>query len=378
MKQSLKRIYALTRKETTQILRDWRTLALILIVPIIEMLLFAYAVTLKVDHIPTVVADMSMSARSQAFTAALANSGYFDIEMHAASEAEVIQIIDKGDALAGVVIPPNFESGVERGGAQALLLLDGSDAFTMLSGYLASASIAQTQMMDLTIEKLGQMGVTTISSLPITTLTRILYNPNIDDMIFIVPATAAMLLQIMTVAMTGESVVREHQLGTMEGLLITPARPWEIIIGKLIPNILVAAVDLLSVTLVGIVWFGVPFQGSPLLFTLLSLLFIFAGLGLGLLVSTIARTEEQVLAVTALLIVFSVMLTGFIYPRSAMPRGVQLIGNFLPLTYFTRITRGIFTKGIGMRFIWTDAVALAIYSTVIMLAASKMFNKRLD
>ena len=377
MVKRLGRLGALIAKEMIQLLRDRTTLVIIISIPLIELLLFAYAVDLTVDHIPTAVADMSLDARSHAFVNALELSNFFDIEIHVEDEAAVIQAIDEGRARAGVVIPPDFASQVERGRAQALILLDGSDSFTVQSGYGAAAAIAQDHAIKLMAEKVSRLGVA-LNTQPIRPSTQILYNASMDDMIFILPAMAGILLQLTSVNLTAMAVVRERELGTIEGLLITPLRPIELIIAKLIPNVLVSAVSMASVVLLGIYWFGVPFRGDPWLFAWLSLLFLVSGLGLGLLVSTVSRTQKQAQQITQLLMMLSLLLTGFIYPRAPMPPLVRLIGDLIPLTFYVRIVRGIFTKGVGFEFLQSDVLALAIYGSVTMVAAAATFKKRLD
>ncbi len=378
MEFSRQRFRALIRKEFIQLLRDWRTLLSILLIPVVEMFLLAYAVNLTIDHIPMAVADFSLDDQSRALIHALEISGYFDVVQYVDNEAQVIQAIDEGRARAGLVIPPGFAESVARGEAQALMMLDGSDSFTLQSGYGAALAIAQARSTGLMMEKVSRSGSTTIGKLPIFTALRILYNPNMDGMVFMVPATAAMLLQVMTMGMTAMSVVREQEMGTLEQLLVTPARPMELILGKLVPNVLIASVDMIIVVLLGIYWFGVPFQGNPWLLGILSLLFIVSGLGLGLLASSIAHTQREAGQMIAVLMMLANLLTGFIYPRTAAPLWVQLIGDLIPLTYFLRIIRGIFTKGVGIRFIWQDAAMLLGYSVVVMVLAAKSFKTRLD
>jgi len=377
MLKRLKRLSALICKEMIQLRRDRRTLAIILALPLIELFLFAYAVDLTVDHLPTVVADMSLDAQSQDFIDALSVSGYFDMHFYVESEAEVIRAIDEGQARAGIVIPPGFGAQVERGNAQVLIILDGSESFSVRSGYSAATTIAQAYALDLVTEKVNRVGTDMVTT-PITSSTRVLYNPNLDDLIFVMPGLVAMLLQILAVNVTAQAVVREYEMGTIEQLLVTPVRPMELIVGKLVPNFLVVSVALLAVTLTGIFWFGVPFQGNPWLFAWLSVLFIISGLGLGLLVSTVAQTQKQAQQIAATLMLLSMLLTGFIYPRGPMPPVVRTIGNLIPLTYSIRIVRGIITKGVGIAFMWSDVVALAIYGIVIMVLAASTFKKRLD
>jgi len=377
MARRLARLNALIWKELIQLVRDRRTLGIILAIPIIELFLFAYAVDLTVDHIPTAVADLSRDDQSRALVDALVVSGYFDIEQYVASQEEVVRTIDEGLVRAGIVIPPDLSAQIARREAQVLILLDGSDSYTVQSGYGAAAAVTQARAMKLAQEQFEQLGVTAIS-LPIRSTARVLYNPTLDDMIFILPGMAAVLLQVMSINLTALAVVREREMGTIEQLLITPARPIELMVGKLMPNVIVSALGLISLIVAGVYWFGVPFRGNLWLFAWLALIFIVSGLGLGLLISTIARSQKEAQQMTMLLLLLCLLLTGFIYPRPPMPAFIRTIGNLIPLTYFIRITRAIYTKGVGLSFLWRDVITLAVYATVVMVVAAKTFKKRLD
>lgn len=377
MRKRFRRIAAIIQKEMIQTLRDRRTLFIVLFLPAIDLLLFAYAIDLTVDHIPTAVADMSLDARSRAFVEALAVSGYFDVTLAVAGEAGVVQAIDAGRVKAGVVIPPGFAAQIERGEAQALIILDGSDSFTIQSGYSAAVAVAQNHSVELLVEKMRGRGGLSLNS-PIASSTRVLYNPNLDDMIFLVPGLAAILLQVITIGLVAQAVVREREMGTIEQILVTPARPLELMIGKVVPNVLLASFDLLTIILAGTLLFGVPFRGDPWVFAWLSWVFIVSGLGMGLVISTLAHTQKQAQQVTTMVMLLSLLLTGFIYPRSPMPKPIQWVGNLIPMTYYVRIARGIVTKGVGLSFVWGDVVALAVYGGLAMVLASLTFRKRLD
>jgi ABC-2 type transport system permease protein len=382
MWKAIKRTVAFTHKESTQILRDWRTLTMILAMPIIMMFFFAYAVNLLVDDMPTAVADLSKDVESRAFIEAMEISGYFDAKLYVESEGEVMRAIDKGWAKAGVVIPPDFATRVERGDAQVLVVFDGSESLTVQTGYSAASSIAQARSVELLMRKAGQMGPALSGlgggDLPVYTSTRVLYNPDMDGLVFMVPGIAAILLQMLTIAQVAMAVVRDRELGTLEQLLVTPVRPLELIVSKVIPNIALAVIDTLIIVFVGVFWFGVPFQGSPWLFAWLSLLFIVSGLGLGLLISTVVQTQKQAQQITTVLMLIATMITGLFYPRSTMPPIVRAFGDLLPVTYFIRIARGIMTKGVGLSFMWRDVVVLVIYSVVVVVFAAMTFRKRLD
>jgi ABC-2 type transport system permease protein len=370
------RLAALIRKETIQVLRDRRTLAFIFVLPMLELFLFAYAIRLTVEHLPTVVADLSRDVQSRALLDALAESNYFDIQAYVESQADVVRALDSDQAKVGIVIPPGFAAQVARGEAQALVLLDGSDSFSVSSGYSAAVSVAQARALELASEKATRMGID-LQQTPITTSTRVLYNPDLNDLIFILPGLVALILQMLAVLTTAQSVVREYELGTIEQLMATPARPLEIMVGKLVPNLLLMLLVLAMTMLAGVFWFGVPFQGNPWLFAWLALLFVWSGLGLGLLISAVARTQREAQQLTAMLSMVSMLLTGFIYPRAPMPAAVRLIGNLIPLTYFVRIARGIVTKGIGLTFLWTDVIALLVYGFGILIFAAMTTKKRL-
>jgi ABC-2 type transport system permease protein len=380
MYKSLKRTLALIQKEIVQLVRDWRTLTMILAMPIVIMFFFAYAVNLLIDHMSTAVADMSKDAQSRAFIEALEISGYFDVTMYVEDEDAVVRAIDAAQTKAGLVIPPDFAAQVERGNGQVMIIFDGTDSLTVQTGYSAASAIAQSMSIELLMGKASQMGMGAagLGMLPIYTSIRVLYNPDMDGMIFMVPGIAAILLQLLTISQVAMTVVRDRELGTLEQLLVTPIRPMELMISKVAPNVFITVVDTLILILVGVFWFGVPFLGSPWLFACLSLVFIISGLGLGLLISTVAQTQKQAQQLTTVLILLTTMLTGLFYPRSTMPPAVRAVGNFIPVTYFIRIARGIITKGVGLSFMWSDVLILAIYGVVVMVFAAMTFKKRLD
>jgi ABC-2 type transport system permease protein len=351
MVKRLKRLIAVMQKETIQMLRDRPTLLMILFLPVVELLLIASVGDVLSENLSTAVADLSMDARSRDFVAALEVSEFFEVEMNVDSEADVIRAIDDGEVGIGVVIPPDFAEQVERSEAQVLVILDGSDSFLVQSGYSAASAIGQAYAMDLVMEMAERMGMAGMGNLPIYTSTRILYNPNMDDMMFLIPGLAATLLQLLAINISVMAVVREREMGTMEQILVTPTRPVELIVGKMIPAIFLIAADLTIIMLMGVYYFGVPFQGSVWLFVWLSFLFIISGLGLGLLLSTVAKNQGQAQQMTTVLMLLTMLLTGLIYPRSMMPEVAQTIGNFIPATYFTRIARGIITKGIGLELL---------------------------
>lgn len=373
MQRSLQRLAALTYKETVQILRDQRTLLLFFVLPVVQMFLFVYAVNLTIDHLPTALVDHSLDASGRDYVQSLVNSGFFDITQVFQNEQEVIRAIDLGQVKAGVVIPADFSEQVARGQGSVLILLDGSDSFSVQSGYHAASSIAEKHSIDLIAQKM-QKGTAS----PLMTATRVLYNPDINDLIFILPGLIALIMQNVMVAHSAVAVVRERELGTLEQLLSTPARPMEMVLAKLLPGMVVAMLNMAFILTVGVVWFKLPFQGSVGLLAVLSILFTISGMGLGLLISAISKTQRQAQMFSTLLNLLTLLLTGFIYTRTTMPLWTQLAGNLIPLTYYLRIIRGIVTKGIGIEFLWPDTLALVIYSCIALLLATAVSKKRLD
>jgi ABC-2 type transport system permease protein len=374
----LKRIGAILRKEVVQTVRDWPTLLMILALPVGLLLIFASLGDVLMEHMPTVVADLSHDARSVAFVDALEVSGFFDVVGYAADEATVIEAIDTGDAMVGLVIPPDFAAEVERSTAQALILIDGSDSFVVQSSYNTASAIAQAHAMELVLETTERAGLRGFGRLPIYTALRILYNPSLDTLVFLIPGVTAFLLQTLTIAITALTVVREKELGTLEQILATPARPVEIIIGKMLPGVAVTALALALILFLGVAVYDVPFRGSVWLFLGLALVFMVSGLALGLLLSTLAKNQSQVQEMTMVVVLLGMLLTGLIYPRTTMPPLVQMVGNLIPATYFIRICRGIITKGLGVAFVWQDTAILAVYAVVAVAIAARAFRKRLD
>ena len=381
---NLQRLAVLIRKEVTQLLRDRRALAFMLGLPLLQLFLYAYAVNTTVYHIPLAVVDQSQDAKSRSFIQALVNSQYFDYTRQLQNVNQVINAIDDGQVKAGLIIPPNFSSDTDRGTASVQMLLDGSDSASVTSGFSGASLVAQNYSLGLiseqVIRKTGKRSASPLnaSSLPITTSTRVLYNPDMIDIWFLLPGLVGMLLQTLAVQQAALIMVRDRELGTIEQILVTPARPLEIVLSKMIPLLVLCVLALGVIVGLGVFWFGVPFHGSLFLYFWLSLLFIASSLGLGMLVSVRAATQRAAQQSALATMMFGLLLSGMIYPRLAMPLIPRLIGDILPMTYFIRISRGIFTKGVGMSFVWQDALSLAIYTVIVVFVASRNFKKRLD
>jgi ABC-2 type transport system permease protein len=383
MNKSWMRLSALIQKETAQLLRDRRTLLYIVGLPLMELFLFAYAVSLTVYHLPTAIADQSQDMQSRDFIQALVNSQYFDFTLAVQDESQIRLAMDAGQVKAGIVIPPDFSTDLENGDARVLILLDGSDSFSVQSGYSAANLVTQSYGLQLATQKVERTnGGTTLvaqaTSMPITNSFHVLYNPDFRDLWFVLPAIIGMILQTSAVAQAALVVVREREVGTIEQILATPTRPLELLFGKMIPLVVLCYFVMGLILALGVFWFGVAFKGSLEIYLLLTLAFVMSSLGLGFLISTVAKTQRQAQQISTVVMLFSMLLTGLVYPRNVMPFIPQLIGSMLPLTYFIRISRGIIMKGVGVTILWSDILALVIYSLAVMIVAALNFKKRLD
>ncbi len=372
---SLQRLAALTRKETIQILRDRRFILLFLGITLVQLFVYGYSASKTVYHLPMAVVDQSNTPRSQSFVQALIDSEYFDATIYLQSQNEIIDAIDRGQVKAGLVIPSDFAQTRAGSGSDFLLILDGSDQFAVRSGYGAANAIAQDFGLQMAT---GSAESGADASLPIVASTKVLYNPDLNDKWFVIPGIIGMILQTLAIEQAAIFVVRDREWGTLEQILATPVRRLELILSKLIPLLILCVLALAMSVGLGVFWFGVPFQGSLFLYFWLALLFIASCLGLGLVISTRATTQYEANASSMFFMLFGLLLSGLFYPRIGMPLVPQLIGDLAPLTYFLRISRGIYTKGIGINFLWTDALALGIYLLIVVAIAARRFKMRLD
>ena len=380
MQLNFQRLGALIRKETIQILRDRRFIFLFLGLTFVQLFVYSYSASRTVYHLPLAVVDQSHDETSRKFIEALVNSQYFDVTIYLDNQEEVIHAIDSGNVKAGLIIPPHFSTNVNKGSADFLMVLDGSDQFAVRSGYSAAGSVAQNFGLQMVAQRLGHTSLVSgmNNSLPITTSTQILYNPDMNDRWFVIPGIIGMILQTLAIEQAAIFLVRDREWGTMEQILATPVRQLELILSKMIPlSILCLLTFGMSVGL-GIFWFGVPFHGNLFLYFWLALLFLASCLGLGLVISTRANTQFEAETSSLIFLLFGLLLTGLFYPRTGMPLIPQLIGDIAPLTYFLRISRGIYMKGVGLSFVWGDALILLIYTLIVVLISTRRFKMRLD
>ncbi|MFN8422843.1 MAG: ABC transporter permease [Anaerolineae bacterium] len=375
------RLGALIRKEFIQIVRDPRTLALTFAMPVVQLFLLGYAATNDVRNIALAVVDHDRSAASRALVATYRAADYFQIAYDADSEREVRGLIDRGEARAGLLIPPGYGRRLAGGEtATVAFVIDGSDP-TVASTALAAANlIGQAKATRLSVERLARRGAAGggAPAPPIEVRTRVWYNPDLISAYYMVPALIGLILQFITIILTATAIVRERERGTIEQLIVTPIRPWELVVGKLAPYVVIAFIDTIEILLAGILIFGVPVNGSLPLLLVLAALFLVTTLGIGLFISTMANTQQEATILAIFFNLPSIFLSGFFFPLAAMPKVLQIASYAIPLRYFLIIVRGIVLKGVGVPELGREIAALALFAVVIMGAAMLRFHKRLD
>ncbi len=372
------RLLSIIRKEFIQIFRDPRTLALILVIPIVQLFLLGYSATSDVRNIPLAVLDRSRSVESRALLDSYRAADYFRVAYMVHSESEIEDLIMTGKARSAVIIPPDYARRLADGNAQIAFVLDGSDPTSASTALAASQLIGQAHASGILLQKFERSGMSLRVQPPVEVRTTVWFNPDLISAHFMIPGVIGMILYAIAAILTATSVVRERERGTIEQLLVTPIRPWELIVGKLTPYVILGFFNTLEVLAVGHWWFGVPIRGDLGLIILLSGVFLVTGLGIGLLASTIANTQQEAMLTVWLTLLPSIFLSGFFFPLEAMPRILQLISYLMPLRYYLVIIRSLLLKGVGLEMIQLDVLAMTLFAIGIMTLAALRFRKRLD
>lgn len=370
------RLGSMIRKEFVQMRRDPGTLRIVLAVPVLQLLLFGYAIRTDVRNLPTVVFDQSQTQESREFVQRLVATGNFEVHGAASSYRAALAAVDRGAARAAFVLPPDYARDLKRGRTAAVqVLVDASDPTASSSAIAAAQLVGQT----INVEQVQRRaGVALASQLPIDVRVRPLYNPALKSNVFVVPGIIGMILSNVLIMLTAMSLVRERETGTLEQLIVTPLARTEIMLGKITPYVLVGYVQMTTVLLLGHFVFGVPVRGPLVTLYAASLLFIVANLGMGLFISTLGRTQQQVVQSAVFIMLPNVLLSGFMFPREAMPFAARAFGALLPLTYYLQLIRGIVLKGVGLRELWPQAAALAAFALGFFWFATQRFHKTLE
>ncbi|MEL7607090.1 MAG: ABC transporter permease [Sedimentibacter saalensis] len=368
------RIKAIIKKEFSQIKRDKRTIAIIIMMPIMELLLFGYAASTSVDHIPTAVLNYDMGRESRELVQKLVNSQYFDMDYYAESMDDIEYYIDNGYAKAGIVIPPDFSADLKSGkSAQLQLIVDGTDPTTAQTILSSAGGVVQSMSVEIIQET---RGTTVPKSLDLRS--RVWYNPDMSSIYFNIPGLIGVILQTVTLMLTSFSIVRERERGTMEQLIVTPITKMELMIGKIIPYVVIGFVDIVLALALSVFWFRVPIAGSITLLLLFSAVFLFGALGVGLIISTVSKSQLQAMQLSMFMIMPNILLSGYMFPREAMPDFIHGLSNVLPLTYFIKVLRGIILKGNGFGELYKEFAILVAFGIVFLALATLKFKKKID
>lgn len=372
------RLMSIIRKEFIQIFRDTRTLIMVLIIPIMQLFLLGYSATNDVRNVPLAVLDQSRSPESRALLDSYRAADYFRIAYSVDSQAEIRYLIEAGKARAAVIIPPDYSQRLSEGKATVAFILDGSDPTSASTALSAAKLISQAHATEILSERFARTGMNLRVQPPVEVRTTVWYNPDLISAYFMIPGVIGMILYAIAAILTATSVVRERERGTIEQLIVTPIRPWELIVGKLMPYVILGFFNTLEVLAVGHWWFGMPIRGDLGLIILLSIIFLITGLGIGLFASTVANTQQEAMLTVWMTLLPSIFLSGFFFPLEAMPAVLRWISYLMPLRYYLVIIRALLLKDVSLAMIQTDAIAMTLFAVGIMTAAALRFHKRLD
>lgn len=370
------RLRDLTRKELRQTVRDPQALRVVLVAPIVQLIIFGYAVNTDIRNAAVILFDRDHTSVSRELGQTLTASGHFRIVETAGRAQDLVEALDHGRAVLGVEIPRGFEGDLAAGTpATVQVLVDGTMSNT--------ATVAQAYASQI-ILKFGQEHSTTVAQtatwrggrLPGVDLrVRSWYNPNLESRVYNVPAVMGSIVMLMSLLLTSLAVVREREVGTLEQLMVSPLRPVELILGKTVPVVGIALVDLIVIASIALLWFGIPMRGSFVLLFVASLVYIVCGLGIGLLISTVSGTTQEAFMTMFMFFLPAMIFSGFFFPIANMPTVFQFVSLLDPIRYYLATVRGIFLKGAGIAVLWPQIAALAVMGGVILWFASTRFRK---
>jgi ABC-2 type transport system permease protein len=362
----------MVRKEFIQMRRDPLTLAMLLVIPAMYLLLFGFAVRTEVRHLPTVVLDESRTAESRRLVSVLEQTQNFRVAGAVADRGALRRAVERGEARAAIVVPPGFARDLKLGrGAQAQVIVDAADPMSSSAALAGAALAARVLPAALAPERHRDAPAVELRVRP-------WYNPALRSSTFVVPGIIGLLLTITLLAAMAMAVVREREVGTLEQLVVTPVGRASMMLGKVIPFVLVAYLQMTNVLVLGVAVFDVPVRGSLLLLYALSAPFIAANLGLGLLISAVSRTQNGAQQLATLVMIPSMLLSGFVFPREAMPAAAQWVGAAVPLTYYLEILRGVLLRGAGLDALWRETLALLAFAAVSIVFTIRRFAKTVE
>lgn len=376
---SWERIKHLLIKEFIQLLRDPRMRFALIMPPIIQLLIFGYAVSTDVKHITTAVYDLDNTRESREIIAQMEASSYFTVKEWIKNESEIKEALDRSRVSTVIQINHGFGNDLKGGKPTHIqVLVDGTDSNTarIALGYVVRI-IAHTSNQQIAARLITMNGQVKEQG-QIDLQSRAWFNENLESRNFFIPGVIAMIVMLISLMLTSMAIVREKEIGTIEQIMVSPLRPIELILGKTIPFALVGLFDVVLISTIGVYWFDIPIRGSILLLFFATVLFLMNTLGVGLFISTISSTQQQAMMTTSFFHMPAMLLSGFLYPIANMPLIIQWITYLNPLQYFLVVTRGIFLKGVGLETLWPQLLALAILGTLVMALATRRFKKVLE
>lgn len=365
--------WPMLRKEFIQMRRDRFTLAMLIGIPAIQLALFGYAVQTEVRNVPTVVLDQSHTPQSRRLVDMMANTRNFRIIRNATNREDVRNAIERGEAAAAIIVPPEFATDLKRGHtAQAQVIVDAADPLSSAAAISAAALTGARSGPELT----GRS--TPVVAPAVDVRVRPWYNPESRSSHYIVPGIIGILLTMTMVSITGAAIVRERERGTLEQLVVTPIGKTSLMLGKTIPFALVGYLQVTVILVLGKLLFDIPLRGNLVLLYLLIAPFVIASLGTGLFISAVTKTQVQAMQLSFFFIMPNILLSGFMFPREAMPEVARWIGAALPLTYFLEVLRGVLLRGVGLDALWREALALILFSILLVAFSVRKFRKTLE
>lgn len=372
------RIKHMLIKEFIQVFRDPRMRAVIFVAPILQVLVFGYAVSTDVRHVATAVHDLDNSVTSRELISRFVKSGYFDVVDYIRDDDHARALIDRSEVRAVLRMNKGFEEKIRAGRtAQLQVIVDGTDSNTAGIVLNYSSKIAGQFSEQILLTQLARLGSAARPPGRVEMENRAWFNENLESRNFYVPGVIASIVMVITLMLTGAAVVREKEIGTLEQIMVTPITPAEFILGKTVPFALIGFADLILISVIGVFWFEIPIRGSLLLLFFATSLYLMTALGIGLLISTVSRTQQQAMMSSFFFFFPAVLLSGFMFPIANMPQVIQWITYLNPLRYFIVILRGIFLKGVGLNILWPQMAALAVMGLMTLWLASRRFRKTL-
>ena len=368
MRRSLERTLEVAKKELKQLFRDRRMIAFMFGAPVLQMLLLGYAVSTDVRNTRLFVVDHDRTPASRALVDAFTASGRFAVSGFSERASDIRNELDHGRAVVALVIPTRFERDLRRGDASIQMLFDGTNS--------NQATVAKSYAERIAL----QFGVAQAASVlrpPVELRDRAWFNPSLESINYNVPAVTGIIVYFVGLLLTALAVVREREIGTLEQLMVSPLQAGELIAGKSLPVAAICLFDVVVATLVAVFWFDVPFRGSPWHLAAASFVYLLSGLGIGLLISTVSRTQQEAFMGTILVFVPSILLSGFMFPIASMPRFFQVVTLANPLRHYMKIVRAIFLKGVGPSAVWPEHLVLLVIGGAVFIVAASRFEKRL-